>query len=292
MEANIRELLLFYRMLGRPLTTLEIWRLLPNDSKPKNIAHLLQTLSVLQNQNAVFEHDGFWSLENNPRVSMIRRRQDLLLDHKWKILKRLGKFYSLIPFIDFVMVSGSMAFGNIHNQSDFDVLVGVKEGRMFTTRYLTILVFSLLGARRLDDLEESSPNKLCFNHFVTKKSLTKPPFNYYRSQLYRNLIPLWGTDASIKSFIEANLWAGTNDAILSDQRHLPHRNNIIKKILEFKLNGRLGDIIENKIARAIAKRRLESYYEKHKQSGGRVVINDTELEFHFDLEYEKQLQKL
>ncbi len=214
-------------------------------------------------------------------------RQRLLLDMKWQRLLRLAKWFRFAPFVDFVLAGGSMALGNVHSESDFDVLVGVREGRMFTARYSLNLIFSLLRGRRLDDFQNSSPDKLCFNHFVTPATYSKPPYNDYRKRLYSNLIPIYGNPIKIDLFFRANTWSGVNpENNLMDLRFENRKANIMIAIIEKTLNNWLGNIIEEKIAEPIARHRL-SHYLARKTDNGRVVISEKELEFHFSLPYEK-----
>lgn len=116
-----------------------------------------------------------------------------------------------------------MALGNVHQDSDFDVIVGAKSGRIFTARFFCILMFGLLGRRRHAKRgylprsagrqklshREAASNKICFNHFVTPRSYClKPPHNIYWRELYQNLVPIYGRKEKIREFFEANNWMG------------------------------------------------------------------------------------
>ena len=46
--------------------------------------------------------------------------------------------FRLIPFVDFILVAGSMAMGNPCEDSDFDVIVGVRRGRIFSAVLLLV----------------------------------------------------------------------------------------------------------------------------------------------------------
>ena len=47
----------------------------------------------------------------------------------------MKQLFQYVPF-DFVFAAGSMAMGTVRQDSDFDVLVGVRHGRIFTARFL------------------------------------------------------------------------------------------------------------------------------------------------------------
>ena len=64
---------------------------------------------------------------------------------KWqKFLGRIWPF-KFIPFVDFVLAAGSLATGNLREESDFDVIVGVRQGRIFTARAFCFLAFGMFG---------------------------------------------------------------------------------------------------------------------------------------------------
>ncbi len=206
--------------------------------------------------------------------------QKLLLDQKWKKLVKLAGSFRFAPFVDFVIVTGSMAVGNVKESSDFDLLIAVQEGRMFTARYAVNVIFSLLGKRRPDDFEETKRDKLCLNHFVTEATWKITSINPYSATIYRNWVPLWGDKAKIEKFFVLNSDYDPNMAMhLSDLRFNGKKKSPGAKVLENMLGGTAGDFLEKNVAGAIAKRRLRRYLAA-KQGTGRFVLSDQELEFH------------
>ena len=293
-EKAIRDLFALYGAFGRPLTLLEILIHIPPEvSAPEEVYRWL-TDSVTTGR-IVMEEGFYWKKEFNLSAGG-RKAQDLYLDSKWKKLQKLSGWFRHIPFFEFVMASGSLSFGNVNPNSDFDVVTGVREGRIFTARYLASALFSVLHARRLDDLQASSPDKLCFNHFITKHTYSKPPHNYYRKELYRSMIPLWCNEDSCEEFIRMNEWSGISKAALLDVHRVRKEKSMPAKFVEWILSGAIGDVVEKKIARPIATKRLSAYLSRKadasNEAGERVIISDEELEFHFVLNYEKKFEGL
>ncbi|MCL4399676.1 nucleotidyltransferase domain-containing protein [Patescibacteria group bacterium] len=206
----------------------------------------------------------------------------LALDLKWKKLIKLADFFRFIPFIDFVAATGSMAVGNVNENSDFDVLISVRRGRIFTARYMVNFFFSIIHGRRLDDVEGSSPDKLCFNHFITENTWELKPLNSYSNEIYKNMVPLWGDEEKIKNFLNKNSAYGDSmEKLTEDLRFNSKNKSFIAKLIEFFLKNLLGDFLENKIIGPISKKRLERYLAS-KSKGGRVIVTGEELEFHFN----------
>jgi predicted nucleotidyltransferase len=203
------------------------------------------------------------------------------LDEKWKKLLKLSKKFRYVPFVDFVLVSGSMAMGEAKENSDFDFIVGSRQGRIFTSRQFTAGFFELISKRRKKDSnEKEAKDKACFNHYVTSKGYRlDPPYNEYWISLYQKLVPVYGDRKLIESFLRANDWAGE---IEIDYKLLSNKkNSLIKKIGEFFLKGRLGNFLESKFKEYQVKR-IEKNLKKTKTYKPLIKYDDTELRFHID----------
>ncbi len=201
-------------------------------------------------------------------------------EKKWRKLLRGRKIFHWIPFVDFALVSGSMALGEETENSDFDIILGCEKGRLFTARIFTIALFGLVRKRRKStDSKEKSKDKFCFSHFVTPDSYTlRPPYNAYWQKLYQNLVPIYGKKERVKKFFEANKWFGEKKNVF-DNRWLPKKPNIFRWPWEVILKTPLGDFTED----VLKKYQLERM-KKKKPIGKnpRVYADDTELELHPD----------
>ena len=223
-------------------------------------------------------------------LSLAARRQDVERDKKWKLFLRAARRFRHVPFLDFALGAGSMALGNVKESSDFDVIVGCRYGRIFTARFFAIALFALTGERRKHlhfgeehDLKETA-NKLCFNHFVTEKSLRlSPPHNLYWRELYKHLRPLYGSREALDAFFAANSdWMGEIAHVREDKRYLGDARSSFRRFGERFLSGRVGDTIE-KILRAMQMKRIERGIRSEADGfEPRTRYNDSELEFHPD----------
>ncbi|MDO8469760.1 MAG: nucleotidyltransferase domain-containing protein [bacterium] len=290
LDTRVHELVRFYTgRLGRPLSFFEVMRgtspsaaLGAGDASPLATT---QTLDTLIASGDLRMDGGFITTSTGPSATA-RTAQDFLLDQKWRRFLRFTNIFQHAPFIEAVFVGGSLALGNVTSASDFDLLIVVRPGRMFTARYILLASALLRGVRRRTDDPVSEADKFCLNHFVTGETWSKPPHNLYRRELYRNLVPVWGDPATIRAFIEANRWCGRTDWSPDDFRWQGSRRSILRKLLEAVLADRSGDFVERKMARPIALRRLKRYLDHQAGETGRVVVTDTELEFHLSLPYE------
>ncbi len=211
---------------------------------------------------------------------------DTLEDKKWRKFLRRAWLFKFIPFVDFVLAAGSLATGNMREDSDFDVIVGVRQGRIFTVRMFCFIGFGMFGlwARHPD----KSKDRLCFNHFVTPRAYRlSPPHNAYWQNLYANLVPVYGKPALIQRFFRANKdWMKESRLYQSDARHLYKKflagqANWIKRTREWLLGGKIGNWLE-KILKNIQLRKMQAQQESARGYKPRIIVSDDELEFHPD----------
>jgi len=231
---------------------------------------------------------------------------NIIYDQKWfKLIKR-SFLFRYFPFVDFVLGAGSMALGDVNENSDFDVIVGTKFGRLWTARFFCLAIYKLVGWRRK---KNKTANLFCFNHFVTEKSYQlQPPYNIYWQELYKNLAPLFGDLEKIEAFLKSNKWTchsaalgeprlwrevaaegsdeifrfAQNGVIFNDLRFKYQTSSKFKLFLEKILSGKLGDWLEN-FFKSYQIKKIEKFL-KNSPPGykPRIIYNDAEVELHLD----------
>ena len=211
-------------------------------------------------------------------------KNEVLFDQKWIKFLRRDWLFKHLPFTEFVLASGSLALGNVRPESDFDVIVGVPYGRIFTARFFCVLIFGIFGWRRRKlSHQDEAADKVCFNHFVTEKSFKlSPPHGDYWRALYRNLVPIFGDPEKIQAFFQENReWMRKERLYNDDLRHQYKNSSLIKKFLEFLLNGKLGNILE-KLLKTIQIKKIKKSLLTGSGYQPRIYYSDEELEFHPD----------
>ncbi len=206
-----------------------------------------------------------------------------LYDRKWsKFLERV-RLFRYVPFVEFILVSGSLATGKVREGSDFDVLVSARRGRIFTTRFLSMLVFELAGWRRKSaDHAVGAPDKFCLNHFLTStRYKLQPPYDKGWEELYSSLVPIMGDEEKMDQFFGVNDWLQVPRRYQRDHRYLGSGQSWIKGALEWLLSGRLGDWAES-LVKGVQTRRIERGLEAAMGYKGRIIYDDEELQFHPD----------
>lgn len=267
MNRGVFKTIVYYDCLDYPLSGEELESFsFKDDGEVKN--NLIQLAS------------GFHFLKGREDLVQLREEKNRIAKNKWQKALKAAKWLCLVPYIRLVFASGSLALSNTDKESDLDVLLVVKHGRIWTARLLTILLLSLLGVRRTR-YERVAPDKICLNHFITDKSLYIPRKSIYTAQLYTRLIPVMGEEKLVDDFCEANAWIKEYIPKFKIQTTSKFKiQNFIKKTGEKFLNTKLGDWLE-KILKKYQLRRINSFHLTHKP-GGRVKADEESLEFHPD----------
>lgn len=220
----------------------------------------------------------------SPTLEINLRQQQVLYDKKWMIFLRRAWLFRFIPFVDFVFAAGSMATGDVDRYSDFDVIVGVRQGRIFTARFFTIFIFGFFWFRRARlSHGEAAADKICLNHFVTPVAYRlSPPYTDSWRELYAHLVPLFGDITSIDTFFAANVdWMGVRVSFRDDLRYDRSPKNLFARCVELIFNGFFGDLFERSMRR-LQLWKIERSLRASLGVKPRIIVSDNELEFHPD----------
>lgn len=282
---HVFRILAFYNSLGRyvsPEDIIQIWDLEPYPS----LLEVKEILDFLVWNNIAMEKGGFYTTHSG-KTPVNRWKQDFILEEKRRLFFKRSRFLNYIPFVEFVLMSGSIALGNASERSDLDVIIGAKNGRIFTVRFFCLVLFRFLGmGRRKEDDKEGSNNKLCFSHFMTPASYRfhlpdklKGHEPYWRL-FFLNLKPVLGKPEKLEDFLKVNELP-KRQLDFSDYDKKP--GNLVSKLLEFILAGKLGNLLE-RLMEFIQIRKIEKS-SREKKTGRKPIVryNKEELVFYPDI---------
>lgn len=166
-----------------------------------------------------------------------------LLERKWEIFKRRVLVFKYIPFVEFIFLAGSMATGKVHEKSDFDLILGVREKRVWTAWLTSLFILHIYGFRARSGKDKS--DKINISHVVAPSGykLTHP-YDEYWQNLYNKLIPITGDVEKINKFFNENDWMDVRRVYEKDKYYLETRKSFFRKFLEFIFGGLLGNLLE------------------------------------------------
>ena len=290
LEKTILATVSYCDIFDYPLTGFEIWRYLVRAQdftlEDFSSGEVFTALSESESLQACIGHKfGFYYLLGRESIVEKRLWRKKLADQKWKKLKRVFKILVLVPYVRGILISGSLAMENSKDDSDVDIIVVAQSGRIWTVRTLMTLLTFALGVRRHG---EKTKDRICLNHYITDESLRIPFESIYNAQSYVHLLSVYVEDEEMfRRFQEENIWL--RKYIINYQTTELHSTRAVRKnkfflalvkISEIILGGAVGDRLEKIFSDIESKRiRRDPLYLK---AGGRITIDDTQLEFHPD----------
>ncbi len=291
MRNSILATIAYYDILDFPLDAEEIYKYMINPSRVSILnkpitdftkVDIRKEMDNLVKLNFLNSKNSLYFLPGRQKICDIREKRQKIAEKKWAKFLQISKWLEPVPYIRGVFASGSMAMDNTDEDSDFDVLVIAQPGRLYTARLLLLLLTSAMRVRRRW-FDIKAPDKLCFNHYITEDSLHINHHSLYNAQSYAHLKPILMPKELFEKFFTANNWINKylyNFRPNNFSRAISPNPILIglAKFLELILNTKLGNWLEN-----WAKRYQQGRIEKNpstKNSGGRIIYNDHELEFH------------
>lgn len=203
---------------------------------------------------------------------------DELFLKKWRVFEKRARLFRHVPFVEFVLLAGSMATGKVREESDFDVILGVRYGRVWTAFFFSSLFYELRGWREHPGVRKR--NRVAVTHLATPRGYKlSGPYDAYWENLYQKLIPAMGDERKMAEFFTANDWLQPLRAYERHERYIGEAQSVLKRFLEFILGGRFGDVLERALKKWLTKRLQHPAKLGYKP---RLVLSDDKLEIYRD----------
>ncbi|HFC76989.1 MAG TPA: hypothetical protein ENJ27_02060 [Candidatus Moranbacteria bacterium] len=263
----------YYDALSYPLTLFEIWKYLTkseSDEDKKNklkkdddenlqekysLNNILKELRTNNNLKSFIKNNqGFYFLKGREYLVEERIKRDKLSVMKIKRLQWLIYFLRCVPFVRMILVTGRLAMKNAQPKSDWDVLVVLKSGKIWTGRTAITIVTQLLGKRRYGS---KIRNRVCLNYFITTNSLEIRNKDFFSANEYFFAMPIFVVGNYFKKFQLKNSWIKNYkpNYYLSEARYLKAVDDnyfskkvrtILEKIVDFDWLEKYLEKIEKK----------------------------------------------
>lgn len=286
MGEKIRESILrtlaYFDIFCYPLTEQEIRRYI-YCADSTDTADLAAVLCGLQHK------DGFYFLPCREETIVARQRAIRLVEDKMKVAVKGIKKIRWVPFVRAVFVCNTVAGAVAEENSDVDVFIVVKQGRIWLARALATLTLSFFRLRRT---KRKIKNRICLSFYVTDDNLNLENIaiedDVYLKYWLAQLFPVYDPDNLLAQIQIANQWVKKNlpNAFvpfvpISRWQVRDSRLSVkIKNLLEKMWSGGYGDLMEAQ-ARGMQKARMAlNYMSAQNEPDTRVVVSDSMLKFH------------
>lgn len=238
--------------------------------------------SLREHGDTVSYQDGYCFLKGRDLIIVTREERERISRRYWKKVRFFLPLIQFVPFVRMVGVCNTLAINNAARESDIDLFIVARKGRLFFVRFLTVLLFGALGVRRHGN---RIAGRFCLSFYVDETSLNLEPIQDGHHDIYLpywvfTMKPLYGRE-TYERFRKENFWITKYF-----QRALPERRDFWDgRILSFFAwlkellwKGRWGDRIEAKL-----KKIQMSRHDRRKgklPSEASIVVSDHMLKFH------------
>ncbi|MDD5084073.1 MAG: hypothetical protein PHT88_04085 [Candidatus Moranbacteria bacterium] len=193
----------YYDVLDYPLTSFEIWKYLLNESlQPVSMEAVKKVLETESVRRYVSHSHGMYFLSGRRMLVKRRLRRGKLSIAKQKGVHNLVFWLRFVPFIRMVALTGSLAMKNSETSGDWDLLIVLRSGHIWTGRALLTGLLQIFGKRRHG---EDVADRACLNYWITTDSLEIITKDLFSSNEYFFITPLFGF-TEFQKFQEKNQW--------------------------------------------------------------------------------------
>ncbi|MBI2641426.1 nucleotidyltransferase domain-containing protein [Candidatus Roizmanbacteria bacterium] len=297
-EKDILETLGYFSRFNYPPTIDEIHTFLKKRAQKRHLASILakiekQRLIKSQKSKKTRVSDFEFQIKNSNRYTLgeysnqaqIYEKRRKISQKKIKKVLSYIRILSLFPQIKLVGLSGSVAMLNADADHDIDLFIITAKNRLFTGRFLALLLAQIMGTRRKRDFSRStfhvlrSTDKVCLNLFLDESNLALPnnKKTEYGAHEVLQMKPLVQKDESYLKFIDTNRWVfdifpNAQELYRSVKRK--DENRVKKDSIVDILLRLIGDSIESML------KKLQLHFIKKHMTN--EIVTNTQLWFHPD----------
>lgn len=288
LDNSVLATLAYVDQFDYPLTAGEVWRFLFRPEGTVTQEDVNNALVDLMGQGKV-DREGDWYMLSGRRViATTRKERTELSKKKWRRAKGAAEFLRLVPFVRGVFVCNSVAIDNGKKESDVDIVVIIKAGRMFMARLAVTAIVHLLGYRRHGT---KIADRVCLSFYVTDDALDFAPLRLQPEdpQLafwVATFVPFINRKNMFQQAREANPWVleyfphafsvePRNEQLAEDQLL-----TAVRAFFENAFAGSIGEPLEQSARSMQMKRMQRNKQSRQNDATTDVVISDTLLKYH------------
>jgi hypothetical protein len=284
LRSSILKTIAYFDLFDFPLTAEEILEYLYDYNKPLHIKEVKGVLGEMEKDGQVEELKKYFILKGRGAITETRKARKFIAEKLWNRTKLYGQYMRAVPFVRMIAVCNNLSYNNPSQQSDIDLFIVIKPGRMWLARLITSLILQFYGVRRHGN---KISGRFCLSFFVTTNKLNmehlqikpKDPYLAYWTKL---LSPIYGEDIYEEFKKENEIWIKEKYGLkFSDdsKKHMyVESDSKLKRFFEWLFGGLIGNLIERLLKKTFKKRILH----KMKKLGpeASVIVSDDMLKFH------------
>jgi predicted nucleotidyltransferase len=282
----------FFDALGMAVTAFEVWQqLIGHRATYREVNETLTSLADPKGAALLTHERGFYSLRGAAQIEtrFLRNKTSEML---WRRARSTARLLSWIPFVTSVSVVNSVSMNNANENSDIDLLITVKPGRMWTARMLVTGVVNALGWRRHG---KKISRRICLSFYLAEsaldlKKMALPEGDLYLAHWMFSIATVWQRGIDIQpQLLSQNPWAASifpQQAVspISARRRVEPSILLLTRpfqaLAELTLKTKLGYRIEQKLRAWQLKLMQKSIPTEVRTRTSHILITDDVLKFH------------
>lgn len=224
--------LVYFERFAHPLTPEELCQFC-NDPAADTL-QVQAALEYLQKKGLAYAFNGYYQSVDDCEWLSRRLENNRRADHFLPLARRMARFIGQFPFVQAVMVSGSLSKHSMRPDSDVDFFVITTPGRLWLCRTL-LVVFKKIFLF-------NSHKYFCVNYFIDTEHLEIEEKNLFTATETVTLLPMYGPDW-YHAFAQANNWAWRqfpHFPLRPTTETTPQKTSWFKQTAEWLLSGRFG----------------------------------------------------
>ncbi len=298
LRQSIIRTLCYFDQFSHPLTAWELYHFLWQPPRSFSYIDFVNQLDNYPDQ-AWEKTNGYYHCSRRASIVEIRRRRLLWTEKKMSIARRATRVISFIPFVEAIFVCNTVAAGWPSKESDIDVFIIIREGRLWFTRFLITGFISIANLRRRG---QQVTDCICLSFYVTNKHLTITSIRITEPDIYlvywiHQLVPVYDPKNISTQFLRDNEWTREyvpfcpfeKEALSESLVKNSYVMQKMKEMITWFWSGQCGNWLEQ-WARVWQRQRIDR---QHHAPEPAVVVSDTMLKFHEEdrrLSYQEEWQ--
>lgn len=275
LEDAIVKTVAFFDVLEYPLTVQEV-----SDRLLGYVASESDILVCLRGTDRLIMMRGYVVFPGRERLIEQRLSQVAADQRLWKRVRKYAWVFRVVPFVQEVYICNRLAITQGTDESDIDVFVVARQGRMFFVRTLLLGLFQLFGVRRHGS---RVAGRFCLSFFVDSSSRDLEGFSDSSSDVYFAywlllLRPLFAHEDIRFSNPWLEKYFPRELVIRQAQQTQSSGSSFVRRGLERLFSGTFGDFVEKRLVSwqlLRARKKFEAMGSPHG-----VVLTEHALKFH------------
>lgn len=201
LEKAIVQTVAYFSLSSYPLTVIELTNyLLEYKATIVEVEKCLNESKWMKSK--IGRHNGFIFLIGRQEDVSTRGKRYIIVDQKIKKVRRALRVLASVPSVQSIMLCNNIGILNSSEESDIDLLLIVKDGQLWTTRFLLLFLTELLGVRIHG---ENAKDKLCLSFYLSDehldlKSMALPEGDIYLNYWLQTILPVYDRNYYLNFF--------------------------------------------------------------------------------------------